>query len=276
MILKKKYKSNTSGISNICYDSTKKAWVFKKSINKVKHRKRFYETNQYKEFCSFYCDKKKIAWCLVEKFNTIPLNKNHIFFFPQNPDLYQYFTITIDEILFFCEQLQLSDDNKALIKYQKIKKEINESLDPNKYVKDLAVKYSKYNFKPELYLEKPELLVPISKLETYFCQLANLIKDKKDIKISKPVYNNIIRQHNNKLPKFINIKYKKALKSTVLGNEELNISIKNPELYEIIESKILDILYYCTKLNIKEMNHVVIQYKKMIRDIRIQKTKIVL
>ncbi|CAG8855738.1 41103_t:CDS:1, partial [Gigaspora margarita] len=43
-----------------------------------------------------------------------------------------------------------------------MKKEINESLNPNKYVKDLAVKYSKYNFKLELYLEKPELLVPIS------------------------------------------------------------------------------------------------------------------
>ncbi|CAG8854480.1 12925_t:CDS:1, partial [Gigaspora margarita] len=124
-----------------------------------------------------------------------------------------------------------------------------------------------------LYLEKPEPLVPISKLETYFRQLANLIKDKKDIKISKLVYNNVIRQHNNKLPKFINIKYKKALKSTALGNEELNISIKNPELYKIIESKILDILYYCTKLHIKEMNRVVIQYKKIIRDIRNSKNK---
>ncbi|CAG8848926.1 45734_t:CDS:1, partial [Gigaspora margarita] len=76
-----------------------------------------------------------------EKFNTIPLNKNHIFFFSQNSDLYQYFTITINEILFFCEQLQLSNDNKTLIKYQKMKKKINELLDPNKYVKDLAVKY---------------------------------------------------------------------------------------------------------------------------------------
>ncbi|CAG8842388.1 21489_t:CDS:1, partial [Gigaspora margarita] len=99
--------------------------------------------------------------------------------------LYQYFIITINEILFFCEQLQLSNDNKALIKYQKMKKEINKSLDPNKYMKDLAVKYSKYNFKSKLYLEKPELLVPILKLETYFRQLANLIKDKKAVEISK-------------------------------------------------------------------------------------------
>ncbi|CAG8833010.1 37524_t:CDS:2, partial [Gigaspora margarita] len=192
MILKKKYKSNISGILNICYDSTKKAWVFKKSINKVKYKKRFYgkkiNKNLLKQAIKYKLEYEnmEIAWCLVEKFNTIPLNKNHIFFFLQNPDLYQYFTITIDEILFFCEQLQLSDDNKALIKYQKIKKEINESLDPNKYVKDLAVKYSKYNFKLVLYLEKLELLVPISKLEIYFCQLANLIKDKKDIKILKP------------------------------------------------------------------------------------------
>ncbi|CAG8853754.1 24562_t:CDS:1, partial [Gigaspora margarita] len=187
--------------------------------------------------------------------------------------LYQYFTITINEILFFCEQLQLLNDNKALIKYQKMKKEINELLDPNKYMKDLAVKYSKYNFKPELYLEKPELLVPILKLETYFWQLANLIKNKKAVEISKPVHNNIIRQNNNKLPKFINIKYKKVLKLTVLDDEELNILIKNSELYRIIKSKILDILYYCTKLHMKEMNHVVVQYKKMIHDIRNSKNK---
>ncbi|CAG8715356.1 7602_t:CDS:1, partial [Gigaspora margarita] len=63
---------------------------------------------------------------------------------------------------------------------------------------------------------KPELLVPITKLEVYFRQLANQIKDKKDVEIPKPVYNNIIKQNNNKFPKFINIKYKKALDSTFL------------------------------------------------------------
>ena len=49
MIFKNKYKSNTSGISNIYYASTKKAWVFEKSINKVKHRKRFYGKKNNKD-----------------------------------------------------------------------------------------------------------------------------------------------------------------------------------------------------------------------------------
>ncbi|CAG8795412.1 8225_t:CDS:2, partial [Gigaspora margarita] len=216
-----------------------KAWVYEKSVNKIKYRKRFYgkknNKNLFEQALNYKLDFEK-KW----------LNKN---------------------------KLQLSNDNKALIKYQKMKNKINESLDPNKYVKDLAVKYSKYDFKLELYLEKPELLVPISKLEIYFHKLADLIKDKKEVKISKPVYNNVIKQNNNKLPKFIKIKYKKALKSTVLGDEELNILIKNLELHRTIELKILDILYYCTKLRMKETNRIVVQYKKMICDIRNSKNK---
>jgi hypothetical protein len=42
MIYKNKYRSNTSGISNISYDSNKKAWVYEKYIDNTKHRKRFY------------------------------------------------------------------------------------------------------------------------------------------------------------------------------------------------------------------------------------------
>ncbi|KAF0559898.1 hypothetical protein F8M41_004413 [Gigaspora margarita] len=84
-------------------------------------------------------DKKEIAWSLVKKFNTVPLNQNQIW--PQLPNLHRYFTTIIDEILFFCEQLELTNENKVLIKYQKMKKEINDSSNPDQYVRDLAMRY---------------------------------------------------------------------------------------------------------------------------------------
>ena len=91
-----------------------------------------------------------------------------------------------------------------------MKNEILNSQTPNQYIIDLAIKYNKYQFKPELYLEKPELLKPISKIEILFWQLANQIKGKNHIEILQLVYNKNYKQ-NTKLPKFINIKYKKTL-----------------------------------------------------------------
>ncbi|KAF0441148.1 hypothetical protein F8M41_003929 [Gigaspora margarita] len=119
---------------------------FKQIQAEMKKQKEYYST-LHRE------DKKEIAWSLVKKFNTVPVNQNQIWL--QLPDLHQYFTTIIDEILFFCEQLELTNENKVLIKYQKIKKDINNSSNPDQYVQDLAMRYKKWQFKPVLFLEKP-------------------------------------------------------------------------------------------------------------------------
>ncbi|CAG8832486.1 35785_t:CDS:2 [Gigaspora margarita] len=96
---------------------------FKQIQAKMKKQKEYYST-LHRE------NKKEIAW-----------------------NLHQYFTTIIGEILFFCEQLELTNENKVLIKYQKMKKDINDSSNPDQYVRNLAIRYKKWQFKPVLFLE---------------------------------------------------------------------------------------------------------------------------
>ena len=64
MIFKNKYKSNTSEVSNISYDSTKKAWVYQKYNDNIKHRKRFYgkknNKNLFKQAINYKLEYEKM------------------------------------------------------------------------------------------------------------------------------------------------------------------------------------------------------------------------
>ncbi|CAG8634215.1 7378_t:CDS:1, partial [Dentiscutata heterogama] len=94
-----------------------------------------------------------------------------------NPQLYKKFLWIIEKILYYCQKLKLKQDNKVFLRYKKLQDNIANSSNPNKYVIDLLLKYSKIDFKPQLYKEKPELLFPIFKLEKYFKHIGWQIPD---------------------------------------------------------------------------------------------------
>ncbi|CAG8655646.1 3423_t:CDS:1 [Dentiscutata erythropus] len=63
-------------------------------------------------------------------------------------------------IIFEYQYLQIKDN--LLTKYTKFKDEIFNSSNPNEYVINLLLKYSKFEFKPPLFINKPSLLILIA------------------------------------------------------------------------------------------------------------------
>ncbi|CAG8851371.1 5862_t:CDS:1, partial [Gigaspora margarita] len=100
---------------------------------------------------------------------------------------------------------------------------INNSSNSNKFVIDHSIKYSKYNFKLQIYEKHSELLFPLIKLETYY------------ILISKQAPNEQVFKTNNKisvffknLPNWIKRNYEKEIeKGCKVYEDKENISINN-------------------------------------------------
>ncbi|CAG8789211.1 38123_t:CDS:1, partial [Gigaspora margarita] len=110
----------------------------------------------------------KNIWKLVEQLHKTDKQIPKI----NNPQLYDKFLYIINLILVYCQKLKLSQNNKVIQKYKKLKSEINESSDPNKFVIDHSVKFGKYKFIPQLYEKHPKLLFPLIKLEKYYISIS--------------------------------------------------------------------------------------------------------
>ncbi|KAF0337391.1 hypothetical protein F8M41_016504, partial [Gigaspora margarita] len=95
-----------------------------------------------------------------------------------DPQLYDKFLRIINLILLYCRKLKLSQDNKVIQKYKKLKTAINESSDPNKFVIHCSVKFSKYKFAPQLYEKHPKLIFPFIKLEKYYISISQQVSKK--------------------------------------------------------------------------------------------------
>ncbi|CAG8844560.1 24450_t:CDS:2, partial [Gigaspora margarita] len=146
--------------------------------------------------------------------------------------LYNKFLYIINLILGYCQKLKLSQGNKVIQKYKKLKLEINESSDPNKNVIDHSVKFSKYKFIPQLY--DSELLFLLIKLEYfYFTSSPNKQDFKSNNKTSVLLEN---------LPNWIQQNYVKEIKKSIeVYEDEENISIDNDNFTQIIRERIYGI-----------------------------------
>ncbi|RIB02678.1 hypothetical protein C2G38_2049874 [Gigaspora rosea] len=158
-----------------------------------------------------------------------------------DPQLYDKFLHIINLILLYCQKLKLSQDNKVIQKYKKFKTEINDSPDPNKFVIDHSIKFSKYKFIPQLYENHPELLFPLVKLEKYYISISRQVPKKQEFKS-----NNKISVPLENLPNWMQRNYKKEIeKSVEVYKNEENISIDDDNFTQIIRERICDIKNIC-------------------------------
>ncbi|CAG8837779.1 20244_t:CDS:1, partial [Racocetra persica] len=181
---------------------------------------------------------KKDIWDLVESL----MQSDEYLPEKDNFELYKKFIQIIDMILFYCQKLKISYNNKIVLKYNQIREEILSSSDSNQFVIDLSIKYSKYKFKPHLYQEKPELLFPIIKLEKYFVHISRQV-DSSQYYISKKELKKTI--NFEKLSKWIKQKFNKTYKTSLdfLLDEE-NLSIDS-NFDSVICEKLENILDAC-------------------------------
>ncbi|CAG8843219.1 11911_t:CDS:2, partial [Gigaspora margarita] len=83
-----------------------------------------------------------------------------------DPQLYDKFLHIINLILVYCQKLKLSQDNKVIQKYEKLKSEINKSPDPNKFVIDYSVKFKNLpNWIQQNYVKEIEKSIEVYKDE---------------------------------------------------------------------------------------------------------------
>ncbi|KAF0355209.1 hypothetical protein F8M41_014888 [Gigaspora margarita] len=148
-----------------------------------------------------------------------------------DPQLYDKFLRIINLILLYCRKLKLPQDNKVIQKYEKLKTEINDLPNPNKFVIERSIKFSKYKFAPQLHEKHPELMFPLIKLEKYYISISQQVPKKQK---------NIIKKNNNtsvpleNLPKWMQQNYNKVIKKGFeIDIEEYNISIENDNFVNI-------------------------------------------
>ncbi|RIB16746.1 hypothetical protein C2G38_2189109 [Gigaspora rosea] len=144
---------------------------------------------------------------------------------------------------YYCRKLKLSQDNKVIQKYKKFKSEINDSPDPNKFVIDYFIKFSKYKFVPQHYENHPELLFSLIKLEKYYISISRQVPKKQGFKS-----NNKISVPLENLPNWMQRNYNKEIEKSVEVYEiEENISIEDNNFTQIIRERICDIKNICEK-----------------------------
>ncbi|CAG8811163.1 16240_t:CDS:1, partial [Cetraspora pellucida] len=85
-----------------------------------------------------------------------------------DPNLYEKFIQAIMQILHYTRIYKVENEAKFVKKYKRILSEIDISTNPNKYIINLLIKYSKYKFLPHLYKDKKSLLISIAKIEYYY------------------------------------------------------------------------------------------------------------
>ncbi|CAG8850894.1 5879_t:CDS:2, partial [Gigaspora margarita] len=84
--------------------------------------------------------------------------------------------------------------------------QINDLPNPNKFVIECSIKFSKYKFAPQLYEKHPELIFLLIKLEKYYISISQQVPKKQK---------NIIKKNNNtsvpleNLPKWMQQNYNK-------------------------------------------------------------------
>ncbi|CAG8841180.1 11162_t:CDS:2, partial [Gigaspora margarita] len=146
-----------------------------------------------------------------------------------DPQLYDKFLHIINLILLYCQKLKLPQDNKVIQKYEKLKTEINNLPNPNKFVIERSIKF-------------------IPKKQK------NIIK--KNNNTSVPLEN---------LPKWMQQNYNKVIKKGFeIDIEEYNISIENNNFVNIVRGILYELTNVCYNLyNLKNTNPITIKYKKI-------------
>ncbi|KAF0504099.1 hypothetical protein F8M41_019635 [Gigaspora margarita] len=179
-----------------------------------------------------------------------------------DPQLYDKFLRIINLILLYCRKLKLPQDNKVIQKYEKLKTEINDLPNPNKFVIERSIKFSKYEFAPQLYEKHPELIFLLIKLEKYYISISQQVPKKQK---------NIIKKNNNtsvpieNLSKWVQQNYNKVIKKGFeIDIEEYNISIENDNFVNIVRGILYELTNACYDLyNLKNTNPLTIKYKKI-------------
>ncbi|CAG8853150.1 40662_t:CDS:1, partial [Gigaspora margarita] len=178
-----------------------------------------------------------------------------------DPQLYDKFFYIINLILLYCRKLKLSQDNKVIQKYEKLKTEINDLSNPNKFVIEHSIKFSKYKFALQLYEKYPELIFLLIKLEKYYISISQVPKKQK----------NIIKKNNNtsvpleNLSKWMQQNYNKVIKKGFeIDIKEYNIFIENDNFVNIVRGILYELTNACYDLyNLKNTNSITIKYKKI-------------
>ncbi|KAF0378684.1 hypothetical protein F8M41_012393 [Gigaspora margarita] len=115
-----------------------------------------------------------------------------------------------DEQIPKINDLQLYDKFFHIINFILLKSEINKSSDPNKFVIDRFVNFSKYKFMPQLYEKYPELLFLLIKLEKYYISISRQVPNKQDFK-----FNNKTLVLLENLPNWMQQNYVKEIKKSI-------------------------------------------------------------
>jgi hypothetical protein len=85
-----------------------------------------------------------------------------------NKHLHENFIDIINNILWICRKEKMKDTNPILVKYRKMKQDIKNSIDKNKFCIKLSIGCALNNFNPSLFIHRIKLLYQIYVLEDMF------------------------------------------------------------------------------------------------------------